>query len=183
MLLGAAALLIGLIAGGVFDPQPIGAEQWRQALAPRTVPAAARQIHWLDVPLPENDYTVRLTAAYQSGELDSAYGLALGSDAEYLSIELSPLGYVTLHPSPLLPWQPWPHVRPGTAANEIWLDVTDGHLTARLNRELLWSGEIGPVHGRIGLVAESFGEAAVIDFQMLELFAATASKPPVAERP
>ena len=43
-------------------------------------------------------------------------------------------------PHYLLPWQPWPHVRAGAAPNEIGLDVDNSgrHVTARINRELLW---------------------------------------------
>jgi hypothetical protein len=63
-------------------------------------------------------------------------------------------------------------VRLASEPNEIWLDVVDGRLTARINREWLWSGEVGQLEGQIGLWAESFGAAAVIDYQAIQLFTA-----------
>jgi hypothetical protein len=212
LLLVSALATIALIAGGVFDPKPVGRLSWSQALEPQIIPGGWRQLTWLAQPLAKEPYSLRLTAAYQSGDMDMGYGLVIGHDAHYLGVAVSPLGYVTiwredtvhkgsdennsspspppssffllpssffllpspflLLPSSLLPWQPWPHVRLASEPNEIWLDVVDGRLTARINREWLWSGEVGPLEGQIGLWAESFGAAAVIDYQAIQLFTA-----------
>jgi hypothetical protein len=198
LLLVSSLATIALIAAGVFDPKPVGRLSWSQSLEPQTIPGGRRQLTWLAQPLAKEPYSLRLTAAYQSGDMDMGYGLVIGHDAHYLGVAVSPLGYVTiwqegadqkgsdansllpsplpsafcLLPSSLLPWQPWPHVRLASEPNEIWLDVVDGRLTARINREWLWSGEVGQLEGQIGLWAESFGAAAVIDYQAIQLFTA-----------
>lgn len=195
LLLLTAVSTIVLVSTGVFDPQPIGREQWRQSLSSQTLPPHSRQLHWLAQPLPDSPFTLRLTAAHQSGELDSGYGLAIGREERHLAVAVSPLGYVTIwqtsrdekpadavqSPVPgtssLLPWQTWPHVRQGSGVNEIWVDVdrrhgdNGGQVTVRVNREWLWSGQVRPITGQAGLVAESFGKTAVIDFQTVQLFA------------
>lgn len=165
-------VFILLIWAGVFDPQPVGTAVWQQTLPSQTIPAGSRQIVWLDRPIPPGDYTVRVTAVWQSGEQDITYGLLLGTDERHLAMELSPLGYLSLTAfSPRssllapLPLQPWPHVRPGDAPNEIWVDVENGRFTIRINRELLWQGEVGELDGTIGWVGQSFGETAVIQLQ------------------
>ena len=181
LLVGAAALAASLIAVGIFDPRPLGPVQWEQTLSTQTIPAEARQLVWLDHPLPAV-FSLRLTAAYQRGETDVGYGLALGDDSRYLAVAVSPLGYVSIWQTDtsagqiadtvLLPWQSWPHVRTGAAANELWLDAAGGQVTVHLNREWLWTGPVASVGGRPGVLAESFGAPVVIDFQMLQLFAA-----------
>ncbi|MCP4424165.1 MAG: hypothetical protein GY803_06715 [Chloroflexi bacterium] len=182
LLAGTAVLAVILILSGVFDPQPAGALQWERPLTPQTVPAHSSQIVWIDQIAPEPPYSVRLTAAHNSGETDIVYGLALGGDNAYAGFAVSPLGYAAVWEShsairnPRLrvvvhsAFRPWPHVRQGD--NEIWVDVTEETVAARVNRELLWTGETAVDSGRIGLLAESFGETAVIDFQSVEFFAA-----------
>lgn len=178
ILLGAAVVVV-LILSGVFDPQPVGSLAWNAEPGKVRIAAGNRHIEWLaDTPTPTLPpaYTLRLTAARSSGETDSAYGLAIGKADEMLVIAVSPLGYVNIEQGgkPILPWQTWPHVRTGEQSNEIWLDVRPSgimsQLTVRLNRELLWSGELELSSTEIGLAAESFGETAVINFQRLELF-------------
>lgn len=186
----AAVIAIGLIATGVFDPRPIGAEQWQRPLTAEVIPANSRRLIWLDGPLPGQRYSVRLTVAFQSGEPDISYGLVLGNETEHLAVAVSPLGYVaiwqetnkqlpvlfSLQPSANpLPWQTWPHVKTGAEPNEIWVDVdqasdpTNSLITVRINREWLWSGKVEIPEAQIGLLVESFGEAAVVDFQNLQL--------------
>ncbi|MCI0399586.1 MAG: hypothetical protein L0332_21960 [Chloroflexi bacterium] len=197
LVLLAAVAGISLISAGLFDPRPVGPETLRRPLAAHSVAAQNQQVNWLDFPLPAGNYSLRLTAAHQNGELDSAYGLAIGREERCLVAAVSPTGYtslfeppcllsitpsppqsvtlsppplVTLSPPSLLPWQPWPHVRPGSAENEIWLDVSGGRLTVRINRELLWQGE-WPVAGRqVGLWLASYGEAATVEFREVILF-------------
>lgn len=170
-LLAAAVFLIILIASGVFDPTPVGTRQTTLPTAALTINQPGQTIRWLDEPLPEGDFSVRGTAVLQSGTPDSGVGLALGSDAEAFVVAVSPLGYVLVQQAgePLLPWQPWPHVRPDDTANEIWIDVRGEAITVRLNRELLWQGNYSLSTRSLGLLSEGFGETAVYTFSTLEL--------------
>ena len=172
VVLGTAVTIIFLIALGIFDPKPVGKLQWERPLSSQTIAAGSQQIVWLEQLTPAGDYSLRLTTAYQSGETDILYGLVIGGEGEYLVTAVSPLGYATAwdHPSSfILHPAPFPHVRPD--ANEIWLDVVDGRVSIRINRELYWTGQVETSPGQIGLWVESFGETAVIDFQQLQLFA------------
>jgi hypothetical protein len=175
LVLGTAVTLIILIAAGTFDPKPIGMLQWERPLALQTIAAGSQQIAWLEAATPADDYSLRLTTAYQSGETDILLGLVIGDEDDYWVTAVSPLGYASAweqHSAFTIqhsPFQPWPHVRPDE--NEIWLDVVDGRATIRLNRELYWTGSVETSQGRIGLWLKSFGETAVVNFQQLQLFA------------
>jgi hypothetical protein len=176
-LLLAAAIGITLVATGWFDPQPLGQLDRTTSLTAVSVPAESTAIQWLaEIPLPPANYTVRLVAAFQGGETDVAYGLAVGDKQHYLVTAVSPLGYLVFweqRPEIILyhlPWQTWPYVRPSQAPNEIWLEQENGRLTLRLNRELLWRGEVALPGAEVGLFTQSFGQTAVIDFQTLHRF-------------
>lgn len=187
LLLLTALLGIGLISAGVFDPKPLGDAVISLPVESLTVESGGNRLHWLDTPLPPPPYSLQLTAAPTSGEQDIGYGLALGDEANYVVAAVSPLGYITLSSCSLtiddcqltidnfspLPWQTWPHVRPDV--NEIWLDVDGDELTVRVNREFLWQGEI-QLDGRIGLWLESYGGAAAVHFQKLDLFTPTSNE-------
>lgn len=166
-----------IIEAGLFDPRPHGTKKWQRSFAPQTIPAATSHITWLERPLPAAGYSLRLTAAYRSGETDIGYGLAIGGESQYLAIALSPAGYLaiwqeSIHAAPsfIIPWQTWPHVRTGAAANEIWVDVEAGQATVRINREWLWQGEVGQLGSYAGLLGQSFGEEATVGRQTLQLF-------------
>lgn len=176
-----AVSLFLLIALGLFDPKPVG-EQARPAVPHTlTIPPGEQRTFWLPEPLPAGDFTVRTTVRHQSGELDSGAGVALGDSCTAVIIALSPLGYATIHQitptatgclpltahrslPTILPWQPWPHIRPGEAANEIWVTVADGQMQVRLNRELLWAGDAPIQPTQVGWYGESFGGTAVFHF-------------------
>ena len=174
LLAATAVLFITLILAGVFDPQPVGELQWEQPLSAQTIAAQTRRVIWLERSTPAGPYSLRLTAVHRAGEMDVGYGLVVGDEEQFLAAAVSPLGYAAVWQQPdasfLFPWQAWPHVR--ADANEIWLDRVDGRLTVRLNRELLWQGQVEDSDGRIGLILESVDAAAVIEFQALQLFAA-----------
>ncbi len=176
-----AVLLLLLIAIGVFDPHPVGELVWTAVPHTLTIPPGEQHIFWLAQPLPVGDFTVRTTVRHQSGELDSGAGVVLGDGCTAVIIALSPLGYVTIyqtasithtcspitdHRPPItgLPWQPWPHVRTGEAANELWVTVADGQMRVRINRELLWAGDIPIQPTQMGWYGESFGGTAVYHF-------------------
>ena len=184
LLAATVVTLIILISAGTFDPQPVGSLQWERPLPAQNILADSRQITWLEATTPNDDYSLRLSTTYQSGETDLLYGLVIGSDENYLITAVSPLGYAAVweHQSPLTvtdnqlpitnyhsPFQTWPHVR--SDENEIWLDVVDGRVTIRINRELYWQGDVAASQSQIGLWGESFGETAVVEFPKLELFA------------
>jgi hypothetical protein len=176
LVLGGTAVIVMLILSGVFDPKPVG----ERPLFPQIVAPQAPRLTWLDEPIPAESYSVRLTAAQEAGNtgrgMDVGYGLALGSDEAHVAVVVSPLGYLSVwqtdgqETAVILPWQTWPHVRRDVEPNEIWLDVENGRLTIRINREWLWAGEIEPLTGQIGVVTESFGETAVVDFQTIQIF-------------
>lgn len=174
-MLGTTVVLTSLIAAGTFDPKPVGDLQWERPLSPQTITAGSQPIFWLEAVTPSDDYSLRLTTAHQSGETDVLYGLVIGDEENYLATAVSPLGYTAVWEQQLpltihhFPFQPWPHVRPDE--NEIWLNVVDGRVSIRLNRELYWTGSVETSRGRIGLWRESFGATAVVDWQRLQLFA------------
>ena len=167
-LLATAVFLIILIASGIFDPKPVGQRQTSLPATSLTVDQPGQTIVWLDELLPEGDFSVRGTAVYQSGSLDSGAGLALGE----LVVAVSPLGYVLVQQAneAIMPWQPWPHVQMEGATNEIWLDVRGENVTVWINRELLWQGIATMPTRRLGLFGENFGETAVYTFPTLEIF-------------
>lgn len=173
LLLPMIVLLIGLIANGRFDPQPLGELQWQQApvIAPRVF--AEPEIVWLERPLPPPPYTIRLTAAWHSGNLDAAYGLVVGHEDGYLLTAVTPTGHLlppTYNPHPPFSIRPWPHLNQLDAPNEIWLDVTADAVTVRFNRELYGTERLTVPPGYIGLWGMSWGETAVVIWQRLELF-------------
>lgn len=178
LVLAAAVVMIALISSGVFDPKPVGKSLGTTPLELVELKAESHHLEWLDIPAPSDSYSLRLTAALAGGDLDSAYGLALGGEGQYLVAAVSPTGYVSFwwqqgqQLEKIIPWRTWPHVRHGLEANEIWLDVVHGNLASiRTNGEILWQGE-QPVAGQgIGLWTETFARPATFDFESLELFA------------
>lgn len=182
-LLLVAGVTIVLITAGAFDPKPYGSlvavsQPGLQSVSAEEDLSTALIAPW---PAPPGRFSLRLAAAHDGGEPDSGYGLAIG-DGRWLVVALSPLGYVTVREDKLdaeslahMPWQTWPHVRTGTAENEIWLDVAqDGDgavVTARINRELLWRGKIAFWPQQVSLYQVTFGERATADFRQVEWFA------------
>jgi hypothetical protein len=175
-LLVAALLAIALISAGVFDPKPVGELVWSETAPPLTVAAGERQIQPLGM-VATGDYSLRLLANLESGELDVGYGLVAG-EAQRLFVAVAPTGYLAIWqevdghaPEFLMPWQTWLHVRPERAANEIWLDVRGEQATVRINRELLWQGAAAPVGRQASLYLESFAGPATVHFQSLDYYA------------
>lgn len=182
-----AALVIGaaLISAGVFDPPLNGVMVGERPLpSPTSLVPDRPFLIWLDESLPATNYTLRLTAVHKSGEPDVGYGLivgdgdiATGDGAIAVTVLVSPLGYVTVRvgETAVVPWQPWPHVHTGAKPNEIWLNVGgvegNGGVSVRINRELLWAGEVGQLSGQVGLVGENYGggETAVVQWVKLEV--------------
>ncbi len=175
LLLGAVAG-IALISAGIFDPKPLGPLQRQLTPGERVLAAGERRLEWLEEPLPQAPFSARLTAAHVAGERDVGFGLALGGTQAHLVVAVSPLGYVAVWEEEAgqrvahMPWQTWPHVNGGGEPNEIHLDVQDGQISARLNRELLWQGAWQGAEGNVGLYVESFGEPTRIEFGELALF-------------
>ncbi len=171
-LLATAVFLIILIATGVFDPKPIGELQTSLPGTSLTVSEPGQMITWLDEMLPEGDFSVRGTAVYQSGSLDSGVGFALGDETSQIIVAVSPLGYVLVqeNDTAVLPWQPWPHIQLENEPNEIWIDVRDEEITVRINRELLWQGIYSLPTRNIGLFGENFGETAVYAIPTIDIF-------------
>lgn len=189
-----AVLLITVIASGLFDPKPMGEKLWTQTNLLQTVFAQEPQITWLPDELPSGNFTIRATVAHQSGEPDSAAGIVLGNECANVIIAIAPLGYATIQQTPAhtencppitdyhlpiteMPWQPWPHVHSGEEPNEIWIDVEEGQMQVRLNRELLWVGDAPIQPTQLGLYGESFGETTVYQFPHITLYTSTNEGP------
>ena len=170
LLLAIITLMVLLIGLGLFDPKPLGDLRWRKSVSSLAIGAGAREVVWLDEEL-DGAFSVRGTAVYQSGERDIVYGLVLGSEEEYLVVAVSPLGYVMLwqEDNVLMPLQPWPHVQTGSGPNEFWVAVGEDEVVVRLNREILWVGQVA-VTGGVGVMGESWGETAVVQFPSVQLF-------------
>lgn len=179
-----AATAVALIAFGAFDPRPFGPVVSTEQPGLQTVTGSGESVTPLAAPWPAfpDRLSIRLTAAHTTGESDSGYGLTLGDSDGQLLVALSPLGYVMVReertgtgPVTYMPWQTWPHVRSGTAANEIWLDVNNSDdqaaVTVRINREFLWQGKISVMPQQVGLYQTTFGGPATVDFRQVEWFA------------
>jgi len=170
------AALIFLIAGGHFDPRPLGPLQASWPTAQQISPPLTEQINWLQGELPAPPITLRLTASLAHGALDVGYGLILQTDRESLIIAVSPLGYAAVwqvidnEVKAIQPWQTWPHIRP--VDNELWLDVQDGELTIRFNRELYARLPLTAVPQQVGYYSINFeaGQDGVVRFGELQLF-------------
>ncbi len=171
-LMATAVFLIILIASGVFDPKPVGERQTTLPTTTLAVSEPGQTILWLDQMLPEGDFSVRGTAVYQSGSLDSGVGLALGDENSQIIVAISPLGYVLVQEddTAVLPWQTWPHVQLEDAPNEIWINVRGEEVTVRINRELLWQGLVSLPTRNLGFFGENFGETAVYAIPTIDIF-------------
>lgn len=174
-LLVAAATGIALISSGRLDPRlpgPLQAE-----LVPQRVQVGAEEtaLLWQELALPEPPYTVRLQAT-SSGAETVAYGLALGGAAHYLSVVVSPAGYMSVSAQQagvqeeVLLWHsalddvPPPEV-------EIQIDVhDDGTATVWVEREIVWEGEMAVTGGQVGLLARGEGGAATVVFEGAQVF-------------
>lgn len=179
-----AVASVTLITAGAFDPKPYGEMVSVEQPGRLTQGEAGESFTPLPAPslAPPGRFSIRLTANHEFGEQDSGYGLAIGGDGRRLVVALSPLGYVTVREDPSsgksithMPWQTWPHVRPGTAANEIWLDMEqDGDRTeviVWINRELLWRGAVDFAPRQTSLYQVSFAAPATVNFSRVEWFA------------
>ena len=170
VLFGSILLIVLLVGSGWLDPQPAGSLRRQKELPAQAIGARSSEVMWLDE-VTVADYSVRVRAVHQSGERDIMYGLVLGREGDYLVAAVSPLGYVGLWQGDrmILPLQPWPHVHHDSEPNEIWVDVENGQVTVRINREVLWVGDVD-VAGGVGVMSESWGETAVIQFESIQLF-------------
>ncbi|MDX1414588.1 MAG: hypothetical protein R3293_10380, partial [Candidatus Promineifilaceae bacterium] len=98
------------------------------------------------------------------------------SETASFVVAVSPLGYVAIWETMdkdnyHVGWQTWPHVQKNNESNEIWLDIEHDQVRVRINREWLWERELATSSHKIGIIGESFGGSAVVDFETLELFA------------
>jgi hypothetical protein len=173
------SLLISLISFGSFDPIKDIEPVWQIELEPMQIPAKTSDFRWLKVELPQSPLSFRLKARYASGDLDSAYGIVLGREDEIIIVMVSPLGYVSIwqESAPLnsgpkeiyLPWQVWPHVMKDDLENEIYATLDKNQLSVYVNRERLWMSSEIKSADRIGIMGESFGGDATVDFELAEI--------------
>ena len=184
LLLLLAAAFIALVVRGTFDPQVCGDLAQRDTPGSLALVGRGTTFQRQKAPFAGDPscYSLRLSAAHAAGETDSGFGLALGDKRATFVVAVSPLGQAAVwqttagdnEPRYVMPWQPWPHVRPGIAANEIWLDVRKvgdmARVTARINGELLWQGEVEQMYPGALLWLGSFGGPVTVDFQTLDWF-------------
>jgi hypothetical protein len=182
VILAGVVLAVIVIKAGLGDPRPFGSKIVTAELEQLSTTTGARSILPLDtVTMPSPPFSLKLRAALQHGNPDSAYGLLLAGATGSTAVMVSPLGTVAvtkeqrdgdhLATEAILPWQTWPHVHHDHETNEIWLDVGVDEASIRINGELLWSGPLAGDISGLALLGESFSDTAVIDFQQLELFA------------
>lgn len=183
LVLVATATMIGLISAGVFDPRPVGQSLGEISLQEISLDSEESRLIWLEHSAVAPDFSLRMTAALSGGELDSGYGLVLGSEDSYLAVAFSPVGYVSFWRQDgdrldnIIPWRTWPHVRHGQEENELWVDVKASTLTSiRTNGEILWQGDEAVSGEEIGLWAQTFDGPATFDFRRLEIFAKRATE-------
>lgn len=173
LMVATAVTLSFLIRSGQFDPRPIGQPIRQYEPSTQTIAATHGTIQWLPDRLPAADFTVRTNFTHLQGELESAYGFALADGSDHtLVIALSPLGNATIfaEEETVLAWQPWPHIRQGTAVNELWLTVNNGTLAVRINRELLWTGPLGRQPTQLGIYGQTSGRQTTFATGTTELF-------------
>ena len=134
-------LSLFVLSIGLFDPKPLGQLAVREEFD-QSIRIDDEYLLPLTGEYSSSEYTVRLSAAWNSGDHDVGYGLQLGDEAEGTIVAVSSLGYVTLQKQHdnrapvsgglsfqdadhLIPWQTWSHVNEGDQSNEIWIDIED----------------------------------------------------------
>ena len=184
LLIGTVVLIVSLTALGFFDPIADGEPVWRTELGSMHIHPESAEVRRLMDDLPRSPISVRLTAAHESGEMDSSYGILLGQENGNIAVMISPLGYVAIWQQSsdagfetkdyYLPWQTWPHVRTAGQTNEILVYLDGDTMTVRLNREWLWEESNIEPGEWIGIIGESYGGDASIDFHLAEISAVEA---------
>ena len=177
LLLATVVIAVGLVSLGFFDPQPAGELAHEFEAGVYTVSPGEERLEWfpLEEGLPD-DFALQMLNVIDDGEPGIEVGVAAGDSAAALVLALSPNGYVAIWEETLngkrylLPWQSWPHVRPGE--NEIWLQREGKRWQARINRELLWEGSW---EGRGGLAGIYLGrgegsEPATVDIPVVRVY-------------
>lgn len=186
LLLISLVLAVALSATGYLDPIKEGELIWQGSPGSLQIAPGSTEVRWLYDDLNQSPVAFRLSASLSAGEADSAYGLLLGQEDGAIAVLLSPLGYAAVSQQPYpansgaknfyLPWQTWPHVRRGEQENELYV-VQDGNtLTVRVNREWLWEAQGIERITRMGIIGESFNDAAAVGFHSADISAPTSSE-------
>lgn len=179
LLISSIVLVASLSALSFFDPLAKEDPALQKPLKPMPISPESKEIRWLQENLPQPTLSVRVTAGYGSGDLDSAYGILLGQGNKYFAIMISPLGYVSIWEQSAstegeteiyhIPWQTWPHIRTGDSQNEIFVNLDGDSLSVRINREWLWETRGVDRVDRVGIIGESYGGDVSIDFKLAEI--------------
>ncbi len=170
-----------VISAGLFDPFPAHLDVTPRTPDPLPVPAGATVRRWEGALPPGGVADVRLAAT--AAREPVAYGLLLGGPERALAAAVSSEGYLAIwvdeggDETALLPWQTWPHVRPGGAENEIRLGRDGDRVSVWVNRERLWEGVISGLGDQVGVVAIAPAGPAEARFTRLELWPDPASEP------
>jgi hypothetical protein len=178
-LISSIVLVVFILSLGFYDPIAIDESSRHRKLIDLQIPSKTTKNKWLKEDLPQPPFSIRVIGNFDSGDLDSAFGLMLSQQDGIIAVMISPLGYVSVwHETSstntntkdfYLPWQIWPHVHTGSSENEIYVHLNGDILSIRINRErLLEISEIDQVD-RIGIMGESFGRDTMINFQLAEI--------------
>lgn len=171
-----ALLLVGAIALGLFDPLPTGDPSWSGVPVTASLKRTPA-ILWQEAPLPSEHGHLRLPLTLVAGDPDLGAGLVLGGREAWLGVAVSPLGYVRVWedtPEGVvehLPWQPWPHVQPGMAPNNVDVSYKGQRVEVFLNRERLWAGDLPVEATSVGFWGVAYGGPATVRLGPLQLFA------------
>ncbi len=135
-LLELAAILIGMIAAGCFDPAPLGRIRVEISLPELTIPSHSQTT----TPITTTKITTSTIQAAARIEGSGAWALHLNQQTR---IEIDSAGYAGLYlgEDALVPLVPFPHLRPDW--NTIRADILERQLVAiRLNGEFFWQGSL-----------------------------------------
>lgn len=154
---------IGLIAVGLFDPQPYTLNNTLNKMDERTITIPAEpHIEWQTDSL-TTPFSRRVTFQLPT-EPEIAVGVALNDGNKPLIISATNGGFVRIvhGDEVILPEQTWPlasidpYVRGGESA-EFWVDVDENGVTVRINREMLWQGTMDERWTQWGIFSDGFG--------------------------
>ena len=135
---------IGLIAAGVFDPRPIGTVQVLVEGEMISAENPAGNVQWFAT-VPAASFSVRsrltMELATDYHETPQAYALVVGEPDRWQAIAIDPTsGFLSRYwvesgtQRIIEPWRTWAHVEMHPT-HELWVDVVDGQLNLRINRE------------------------------------------------
>jgi hypothetical protein len=194
-----AAIVLGLVLGGVGDPRPAGGltvqdeldrvEGWE--IRPDTVTGGVREgAYCIEAPHPDTRVfasapyemavpgTLEIAARQADGPHEAGYGLWWGNGGTLTVVAVNGNGYFGVFQvtggdlEPIEEWQPFPHVLSWGEVNRLRVDVLDRRVVVRVNDELAATFEqsTSGLPG-VGLYVETFNTGgSVAAFEWLRIW-------------